>query len=393
MKKNIYLSLDSWYPQVGGPNIVVANYYKYLKENGNDCQIIVPSYGRKKDIQADKTTGLNVMRSSGVYVPFGGFYNATPNRDKKLKQYIADNKPDIFHSHSPFSLSEFFAANGKKYDAPSIVTFHTKFKDEFLRITKSKAITNFMMKRILKAMNHQDYVWTVSNGSAETLREYGYKGDITVIRNGTDMCPPPLQTCNELVDKVNLQYGLTDCENVMLFVGRIVAVKNLQLVFNALKSVKEKDNIPFKFIVVGNGTELHEYQRMVEEFGLQNNVIFTGEILDREFLKGFYLRADLFVFPSVFDTASLCPIEAATFNLPTLLIKDCPTSETVTDNYSGFCEIEDHEAWANRLIEIFRNKAKLKEIGANAKKYVYRSWKDVVDEVEQHYDNILTNKN
>ena len=46
MKKNIYLSLDSWYPQVGGPNIVVANYYKYLKENGNDCQIIVPSYGR-----------------------------------------------------------------------------------------------------------------------------------------------------------------------------------------------------------------------------------------------------------------------------------------------------------------------------------------------------------
>lgn len=387
MKKNIYLALDAWYPQIGGPNVVVANYYKYLKENGNDCQIIVPSYGKKKDEQAEKTTGLHVMRSSGVYIPFGGFYNATPKRDKKLKQYIAENKPSIFHCHSPFNMSEFFAENAKKYDVPCIVTFHTKFKDEFLRITKSKAITNFMMKRIMKAINHQDYIWTVSNGSAETLREYGYKGDITVIRNGTDMTLPA--NPDELVKRVNEEYKLTDCENVILFVGRVVAVKNLQLVLNALKIVKQKSNAPFKFVIVGNGTELHEYKKMAQDLGLENNVVFTGEILDREFLKGFYLRADLFAFPSVFDTASLCPIEAATFSLPTLLIKDCPTSETVTDNISGFCEIEDANAWANKIIDIFSDKNRLREIGGGARSLVYRSWKNVVDEVEQHYDSIL----
>lgn len=390
MKKNVYLSLDSWYPQVGGPNVVVCNYYKYLLENGNNCQIIVPTYGKKKDETADKGTGIKVMRSSGVYVPFGGFYNATPNRDKELKRYIAENKPTLFHSHSPFNMSEFYAEQGKKYNVPSILTFHTKFKDEFLRITKSKALTNFMMKRIMKAINHQDYVWTVSNGSAETLREYGYKGNITVIRNGTDMKLP--DNPDELVARVNEQYNLTDCENVMLFVGRIVAVKNLQLVFNALKIVKSKSNLPFKLIIVGNGTELHEYQRMVREFELDDNVIFTGEVLDREFLKGFYLRADLFVFPSVFDTASLCPIEAATFNLPTLLVKDCPTSETVTDNVSGFCEVEDADAWADKIIGIFEDKDRLSLVGGDAGKLVYRSWKDVVDEVEQHYENILAGK-
>jgi len=284
-------------------------------------------------------------------------------------------------------MSEFFAENAKKYDVPCIVTFHTKFKDEFLRITKSKAITNFMMKRIMKAINHQDYIWTVSNGSAETLREYGYKGDITVIRNGTDMTLPA--NPDELVKRVNEEYKLTDCENVILFVGRVVAVKNLQLVLNALKIVKQKSNAPFKFVIVGNGTELHEYKKMAQDLGLENNVVFTGEILDREFLKGFYLRADLFAFPSVFDTASLCPIEAATFSLPTLLIKDCPTSETVTDNISGFCEIEDANAWADKIIDIFSDKNRLREIGGGARSLVYRSWKNVVDEVEQHYDSIL----
>lgn len=287
-------------------------------------------------------------------------------------------------------MSEFYAQMGKKYDVPSIVTFHTKFKDEFLRITKSKALTSFMMGRIMKAIDHQDYVWTVSNGSAQTLREYGYNGDITVIRNGTDMTLP----CNPdgLVAQINEKYHLTDCENVMLFVGRIVGVKNLQLAFNALKSVKSKSNLPFKLLVVGNGSELNEYQRMVDELDLSDNVIFTGEVLDREFLKGFYLRADLFVFPSVFDTASLCPIEAATFSLPTLLIKDCPTSETVEDNVSGYCEAEDAEAWADRIIEIFRDKKRLKLVGEGALKNVYRSWKDVVNEVEKHYEEILTRK-
>lgn len=390
MKKNVYLSLDSWYPQVGGPNVVVCNYHKYLLENGNDCQIIVPTYGKKKDRIADKGTGIKVLRSSGIYIPFGGFYDATPNRDKKLKQYIAEHKPSIFHSHSPFNMSEFFAEQGKKYNAPSIVTFHTKFKDEFLRITKSKTLTSFMMRRIMKAMNHQDYVWTVSNGSAETLREYGYTGDIKIIRNGTDMTLP--SNPDELVNKINADYNLTDCENVMLFVGRIVAVKNLQLVFNALKIVKSKSNMPFKLIIVGNGTEMHEYQHMVKELELEDNVIFTGEILDREFLKGFYLRSDLFVFPSVFDTASLCPIEAATFRLPTLLIKDSPTSETVTDNVSGFCEIQDADAWADKIIEIFSDKKHLTQIGQGARTMVYRSWKDVVTEVEQHYDAILAGK-
>ena len=52
MKKNIMLSLDSWYPQIGGPNVVVSNYLKYLSEN-NDVTLAVPSYGKKTDALVD----------------------------------------------------------------------------------------------------------------------------------------------------------------------------------------------------------------------------------------------------------------------------------------------------------------------------------------------------
>lgn len=389
-KRTVYLALDAWYPQMGGPNVVVSNYYKHLTEGGDDCKIVVPTYGKKQDANANAITGLEPLRCKGIYVPFGGFYNALPDSDKKLQRLLNEQKPNIYHSHSPFNLGKFFAQSGKKQGVPSILTFHTKFKDEFLRITKSKVLTEFMMKRIMKVINMQDYVWTVSNGSAETLREYGYKGDITVIRNGTDMTLPA--DPQSAVDEINREYDLGDCENVILFVGRIVRVKNLQLIFNALKHVKSKASVPIKTVIVGDGSELNEYKRLVKDLGLDDSVLFVGEITDREKLKGFYLRADLFAFPSTFDTASLCPIEAATFSLPTLLIKNSPTSEIVSDGVSGFCEIEDAEAWANKIIEIFENKPRLKEIGDATRKTVYRSWQNVVDEVKQHYDAIIAGK-
>ncbi len=380
--KNILLAVDAWYPQMGGPNVVLANYYKYLSEN-NEVTAAVPSYGRETDERVDRETGVPVMHVRSVYIPIGGFRNCVPGLDGALRQRA--KQADIFHAHSPFALGNYFANAAKKYDKPSIITFHTKFKDEFMRYTHSKVCTAIMMHRIMSVINKTDYVWTVSNGAAQTLREYGYKGDITIIRNGTDMTVP--ENARELVDRVNEKYGLADEENVLLFVGRVVQTKNLKLVFAALK--KLNGSVPFRMVVVGDGEGMKEYRQMVFEYGLGDRVLFVGEITDRQFLKAFYLRADLFVFPSVFDTASLCPIEAAAFGLPTLLVKDSPTSEIIRDGFSGYAVPADADEWAERLKYILSDKSALAAVRENCRRYVYRSWKDVVAEAEAEYDKLL----
>ena len=390
MNKRIILGMDGWWPQIDGVCLTVKNYYEQLTADGNDCSVIVPSYGKKQDLAADVNSQIAAYHGKRISVPVGGYSCAMPAYDRRLKKLLGEFRPEILHSHSPFNIGEYFAQYAKKHDVPSIYTFHTKFKEEFKRVTSSKTLTKFLTEHIVKVINKQDRVWTVCNGMIDVLRDYGYKGDVTVIRNGTDMTMP--DNPDELITRVNEQFELTDCENVMLFVGRVVTVKNLQLIFNALKTVKQKSSMPFKLVIVGNGDDMELHKKMVNDLDIADNVVFAGEILDREFLKGFYLRADLFVFPSVFDAFSLCPLEAATFSLPTLLIKDSSTGETVTDNVSGFCEEKDHVAWANRIIEIFKDKKRLTEIGQGARKFVYRSWQDVVKEVEQHYDNILAGK-
>lgn len=383
MKKNIMLSLDSWYPQIGGPNVVVSNYLKYLSEN-NDVTLAVPSYGKKTDALVDGQTGIDVMHVFSVYLPVGGFRNCMPQFDGPLHERA--KHADIYHAHSPFALGNYFAGAGKRYDRPTVLTFHTKFRDEFMRYTRSRALTAIMMSRIMGVMNRTQHVWTVSNGAAGTLREYGYKGDIKVIRNGTDMTVPA--DPDALVARVNAEYGLADEENVLLFVGRVVEVKNLALAFGALRLLKGR--MKFRFVIVGDGEGMKDYRAMAEEYGLADSVLFTGTITDREYLKAFYLRADLFVFPSVFDTASLCPIEAAAFGLPALLVEGSPTAEIVKDGFSGYTAPAEPHAWAERIHAALSDRAAHERVRENCRRHVYRSWKDVVAEVEAEYDRLLT---
>lgn len=384
MRKNILLSLDAWYPQISGPNVVVTNYKKYLEQN-NECKLLVPKYSKKLSAEALEKTGVEVEHIKSVSVVFGGYRNTLPLLDKRALE-LANESVDIYHSHSPFGLGHFFATQAEKYNKPSILTIHTKYQDDFMRCTHSKVLTDFMMQRMMKVIDETDYIWTVSDGAEKMLREYGYTGDVTVIRNGTDMTLP--QNPEQLIDRVNREYNLTDEENVLLFVGRIVCTKNLPFVFDALRYVKQR-RVPFKMLIVGDGEERKNYQKLIEEWGLENNVIFTGAIYDREYLKAFYMRADLFVFPSEYDTASLCPLEAATFSLPTILLKDCPTAETIKNDFSGYEEKDSSKLWAERIVDILSDKTKLKEVGSNARKFVYRSWEDVVKEVESNYDSIL----
>lgn len=383
----IVLAMDSFYPSIEGP-VVVLNNFATIMSKTEDVQVFVPSYGKKTDEAEEKKRNFpyKIHHVKSKYEKVSKYYCATPSYDRFLRGYMKNESIDIVHIHSPFLMSAYLVKKAKKRNIPTVMTFHTKFRDEFLRITKNKAITSFLMAVIMKNFNRADYVFTVSEGAKQCLIDYGYKKQIKVIRNGTDLvCPTNIE---ERCEEINKKHSLQGQENVFLFVGRMVMTKNLKLVFDALKIVKEK-GYDFKFLVVGDGPDLNKFKSMAEQNALLDRVIFVGAISDRDYLRSYYVRSDLFLFPSVFDTASLVPIEAATFSLPTLLVKDSPTSEIVKDNVNGYAEIEDKEAWAQKIIEIINNKEHHKEVRENCHKEVYRTWDDVVKEMLAEYKCII----
>ncbi len=340
----ILQTLDCYYPKFDGPTNVITNYGKSLKKVKNaEVDVYVPRFPKYKDDQPFKVVRVKSVRSAD------GYYQGMPGIDGKLKKTLKENKYDVIHIHSPFTMGRFFARYGKKHGIPTVFTFHTKFKEDFVRILHAKPLVGFMMRYIMTTINACDHVLTVSDGAAEVLRSYGYKKEITVIRNGTDLVYPA--NAAELAAQVEEKHALAGQENVFLSVGRIVENKRLDLVLDALKIVKER-GVDFRFLVVGDGSYKEKLENKAKDLALADRVIFTGKVMDRALLSGYYLRSDLFMFPSTFDTASLAPIEAAALKLPSLMTRGCSTAEIVTENRNGFLAGDTAESWADEICRI-----------------------------------------
>lgn len=382
-KLRILQAIDTFYPTIDGAINVVKFYAEELNKT-DKCSVIAPNPERKSRYQDNEK--FNVIRCKSIKGP-ENYRGALPSFDKKLCKILTAENFDIIHAHSPFTMGKYCVHFGKKHKIPVVLTLHTRYKADFIRALKGfKPLVNFMMRFIMRTFNKADSVWTVSYDARKILREYGYKGDIQVVRNGTDFIYP--ENAEELIEKVNVLNGLKDKKNVFVFVGRIAKYKNIYLLADALKILKDK-GVDFTMLMVGGGFDEKEFRKKIEELHLSDRFVFTGAIKDRTLLQGYYLRSDLLLFPSTFDVCSLAVIESAAHKVPALVIKGSSSAENIVDNENGFLAEENAESIAEKIVFALSNEKILKNAGENAYRSLYRTWDDVAKEVKEKYVKVI----
>ena len=371
--------MDSYYPAVDGVVLVIDNLARSLSKY-NDVTVVVPY---TNTIEEDIDKPYKVYRVTSIHVPFTEYRTgiATGKLSKEYHDLIKENF-DIIHIHSPFSIGSLGLKVAKKLNIPCIATMHTRFDFEIRKVIDNRFITKLVIKKLIKIYNKCDTCIAINNAMIKVFADYGYKYKPVVIYNGTDLLP--LQDVEKNIAIVNKKYKLTNEENVFLFVGRITSIKNIFFILDSLKLLKE-ENYPFKMIYVGTGPDENKLKNKIKEYNLQNNVIMTGKIMDRTLLSSIYKRADLFLFPSLFDASSLVQIEAAINETPGLFIKNSVTSDTVTNNYNGYtCEL-DITKYKERIKEIMSNRKELEKVAITARKTLGRNWDDIAKETYNLY--------
>ena len=121
-------------------------------------------------------------------------------------------------------------------------------------------------------------------------------------------------------------------------------------------------------------------------------MLLVGKIEDRIELASIYKRADLFLFPSVYDASSLVQIESASQKTPGVFLKNTATSSTITDNVNGFLSEETVGAYSDKIIEVMGNKELYKKVSNNAYYDLYRTWDEAVDEIYEIYKDLIAKK-
>lgn len=380
-KKTVGIFIDSYFPLVDGVIMVVDNYAKELSKYMN-VYVIIP--------EIDKNYNYNqlpykVIKIKSINIPLINYSLATPNKDKNIEDLKKINF-DIIHIHSPFTIGNLGVKIAKLKNIPVIATMHTQFKIEFKRYTKSNLLTNLMIKRIIKTYNACNQCWAVNENVKKVYIEYGYKGIPEVTKNGTDLTIIKNKIKND--NYINSLYHLNEDTQVLLFVGRINIVKNIMFITEVL-NILNKKHFDFKMIFIGDGPDVDQLKGRIKDYHLKKKVILTGLITDRELLKKIYMRANIFIFPSLFDASSLVQVEAASQKTPTIFIKGSVTSANIKDNYNGYLEENNPLKFANRIINILENKAKYHKVCEKAYQEVYTPWNKIAKQVYKKYLEII----
>ena len=145
-------------------------------------------------------------------------------------------------------------------------------------------------------------------------------------------------------------------------------------------------------VFIGKGADQEEMEKKAQDLGLGGKCIFVGPVYDRDKLRAWNTRADLFLFPSTYDTNGLVVREAAATGLASVLIKGSCAAEGITDQKNGFLIDESAESMAALLQKLAPDLPHLHEIGQHAMDEIYLSWQSAVNTAYDRYQFVLEQK-
>ncbi len=376
---------DSFPPTIDGVANTVLNYAEIINGRFGTPVVITPKYPNVVD-----NYDFEVYRYASAKLSVEMPYRVGNPFAPKTLLDIVKLDLDLLHVHSPFasSILAHEASLLYKKKIPTILTYHTKYDIDIDRYVTFKQFNTVARKFVQTNIGFADEVWAVSNGTIDSLRKIGYEGEVVVMPNGTDFVRGKAKP--EEIAEIDRMYRTENEELVFLYCGRMIWQKNLKLLLDALKIIKDA-GIKYKMFFVGDGTDRAPMEKYAKDHGIYDNLIFTGSVYDRDKVKAFFSRADLFLFPSTYDTSGLVVKEAAACSCASALVKGSCASEGVEDGVSGvLCDKETAESFAKAIIDAVRTSDDfLEKLGIAASEKVYVSWFDSVRAASKRYEYVI----
>lgn len=395
---------DTFPPVIDGVANTVKNYADYLNREADTSAFVVTPFYPKGNYESlpYRVITYDSLDTGAVSA---GYRAGAPMPVRELSE-MAAMKPDLLHVHCPFTASLIARSLREMSGAPIVFTWHTKYDIDVRNTVPGELLQNTTIRMLIHNVSACDEVWTVSEGAGRNLRSLGFEGDYKVVLNGVDFQAG--RADESLVNKAVSGYDLPVGIPVFLYVGRMMNYKNLPLIIDALKMLS-KDGKDFRMIFAGGGKDLESVIRKAHESGIavddfskptpslsssngNGKIIFTGPIYERDLLRGFNTRADLFLFPSTFDTNGLVVREAAACGLAAVLVKDSCAGEGITDGRNGFLIEESAESLYAFLKQNMDHPDLLHQAGEHAMNEIYLSWHDAVHIARGHYADLLERK-
>ncbi len=341
----------------------------YLEQHNIESKFYSPLFS--------KSTGdrINIKKVNSFKLPFYKDYNIPIPQKRILSMDLDKFAPDIIHIHSPCPLGKFAVNYAKKRNIPVFATYHTHFPS-YTKYYKLQVIEYFGWNYLKNLYNKCDAVFVPSKSIITELTEHNFE-NLIHLPNGIEINLFSKDFYNENWKKNN---GIEN-KKVLLFVGRLVWEKGLQVLIDADKILRSLRN-DYVFVFVGDGPSQIELQNQIP------NSIFLGRLYGEK-LSEVYASSDLFVFPSTTETFGIVLLEAMASKLPILCVNKNGPSDLIQNQVNGVLTPPDEPVdFANNINNLLLRPDFMKQISENAYQTVQNySWDGIISKMFEYYES------
>lgn len=286
-----------------------------------------------------------------------------------------DVDPDVVHCHDWMTFEAGLRA-ARHHDRPLVAHCHATELDR-TDFHPNEWIATRERRGLLAA----DRVIAVSGYTKNLLvSHYGIPSDkISVVHNGHDQtkdATPPLLLAQKGKKKRPL----------VLFLGRLTVQKNPWQFLEIARIVHDK-NPDVLFAMAGDGPMLGTLMDRTCELGLQDTIVFTGQVSRKE-TQRLYNAADCFVMPSLSEPFGLVALEAIAHHTPVIVSKQSGVAEVLDHAFK--VDYWDGAKMADCILTILREEPLAMQLKTEATAVLRKlTWHNQAHRVSSVYDDVI----
>ena len=203
---------------------------------------------------------------------------------------------------------------------------------------------------------------TAANGIQQLVKRENQK--IFMVQNAIEASNSDRLIMRE---KISQLYGISLMKLWIGSLGRLESLKRFDYLLQAIFQLKKvfKD---FHFLLIGDGPERKELEKLVDELGISECVSFTGEIPNAKELLG---ALDIFCFTSTNEGLANVIMEAAAAGLPIVTWRLPFNEELLEDGKTALLvEAEDINGFKEAIVKLIQSPAHRATLGEAARKHI-----------------------
>ncbi len=367
----IVLVSDTFRPTMGGIETQVGALADHLHARGHEIVVLTCT----PDDAEPSPCPYTVLRSVWSN-PFGAPID--PKAPRRFRHFIERFRPDVLHYHMGelTPVVQALLLHLKDSGIPQVVTVHSLW-DPRVTIPSFRAIARRC------GLARSPIVWAgVSELVNQQIRKVmGENVQIGTLHNGVDLSPwQRTPIAHEGV--------------VAVTATRFAPRKRVEALLDILAETyrrwhsyycRGEDSVfPLRAVIAGEGPLFRSAQRSVEKNNLREWVVLPGRMSATQ-LQDLYARSDIFLAPSIKESASIAGREALASGLAVMTRSQSGLAEVVENGVNGW-SLDTDEEMIETLLSVLDHPAQLATIRSrNSSADFPFSWEKVIASTEDYY--------